>query len=56
MTFFIADGLSFSDVWSQFTSAFSSVTSFFQAQPIFLALIGIPVGAFVVGTIVKTIR
>lgn len=56
MEFILLDGLAFSDVWTQFIGAFSSATSFFQSQPIFLALIGIPVGAFVVGTIVKTIR
>lgn len=56
MIFITADGLAFADVWSVFTSAFSSAVSFFSAQPIFLALIGVPVGAFVVGTIVKTIR
>lgn len=56
MTWIIADGLAFTDVWNSFTSAFGSAVTFFSAQPIFLALIGVPVGAFVVGTIVKTIR
>ena len=57
MEFFLADGgLSFADLWSAFTSAFSSAVTFFSAQPIFLTLIGVPIGAFVVGTIVKSIR
>lgn len=49
-------GLAFADVWSAFTSAFSSAVTFFAAQPVFLAIIGVPVGAFVVGTVVKSIR
>lgn len=57
MEFILADGgLSFSELWSAFTSAFTSAVAFFSAQPIFLTLIGVPVGAFVVGTIVKSIR
>ncbi len=57
MDFILADGgLGFSTLWDAFTSAFSSATTFFSAQPIFLTLIGVPIGAFVVGTVVKSIR
>ncbi len=49
-------GLSFSALWSAFTSAFTSAVAFFSDQPIFLTLIGVPIGAFVVGTIIKSIR
>lgn len=56
MPTFLLDGLAFGDLWSAFTGAFSSAVTFFSAQPIFLTLIGVPIGAFVVGTIVKSVR
>lgn len=57
MPVFLADGgLSFSQLWSAFTAAFNSAVAFFAEQPIFLTLIGVPIGAFVVGTIVKSVR
>ena len=51
-----AGGLSFSTLWSSFTEAFNSAVTFFASQPIFLTLIAVPIGAFVVGTVVKSVR
>ena len=56
MNFYLLDALTFSDLWNAFTGAFTSATTFFAAQPIFLTLIGVPVGAFVIGTVIKSIR
>lgn len=49
-------GLSFSSLWTEFVTDFGLVSSFFSSNPIFLAIIGLPIGAFAIGCIVKAIR
>lgn len=56
MEFLLADGLTFSAVWSEFTSDFATVTSFFSSNPIFMALVAFPIGAFAIGAVIKAIR
>lgn len=49
-------GLTFSAVFSEFKTAFGEVIIFFGTNTVFLALIGLSVGAIAVGTVVKIIR
>lgn len=49
-------GLSFSSLWSEFVTDFGLVSAFFNSNPVFLAIIGLPIGVFAIGCIVKAIR
>ena len=49
-------GLSFGSLWTEFVTDFGLVSSFFNSNPVFLAIIGLPIGVFAIGCIVKAIR
>lgn len=49
-------GLTFSQVFTEFTSAFNTVIAFFSTNTIFLALVALPLGAFAIGCVIKAIR
>jgi hypothetical protein len=49
-------GLTFSQLFSEFSTDFGVVTSFFSSHTIFMALIAFPVGVFAIGSVIKAIR
>ena len=51
-----AEGLTFSDLFTEFTTDFGVVLSFFNSYKIFLALIAFPIGVFAIGSVIKAIR
>lgn len=51
-----AEGLTFSELFTEFTTDFGVVLSFFNSYKIFLALIAFPIGVFAIGSVIKAIR
>lgn len=56
MPILLEGGLSFSQLFEQFSTDFGTVTSFFAANPVFLSLVAFPLGAFAIGAVIKAIR
>ena len=49
-------GLTFGDLFSEFSTDFGIVVSFFSSHPIFMALIAFPIGVFAIGAVIKAVR
>ena len=57
MSFILADGgITFSDLFSEFTSAVPTIWAFFTANAVFKTMVAIPIGLMGVGAVMKLFR
>ena len=56
MNFITAAAPTWSSLFTSFTDAFSSAWGFIGDHDIFMVLIAIPVGMFVLGSVIKSVR
>lgn len=51
-----ASAITWSTVWGEFETAWSSVSSFMATNSVFLTIIGVPIVAGIIGVIAHAIR